>query len=95
MKYYLNVETENSIPMEFDSFDEMAKHLKKYDEECGTVTITVKPPCYSAILYKENFIDVIDEQMFPNKNEAIVFATLYDFDEVMDNNTGEVVWTRV
>ena len=49
---------------------------------------------YTAFIYEDNGYLLEDESMYDNKQEAIEFAKARNWDEVVNDNTGEIVWRR-
>ena len=50
---------------------------------------------YTAFVYdNEDYECILDESMYDNAEEAITFAKLRNWDEVVNDITGEVVWCR-
>ena len=47
---------------------------------------------YTTFLYGNDDDDILDENMFNNKQDAIRYAENNEYDEVINDITGEVVW---
>lgn len=105
MKFYIN--TENGSGQKFASKEEFIKEIGLMIDDCvangGTVfeiSIDADASCfyndedgsYTAFAYDGAVI--VDEAMYDNKSEAIEFAKLHKWDEVVNDITGEVVWKR-
>ena len=59
--------------------------------------ITVENKCnesYTAFAYEEDGIIAADLSTYDDKEEAIEFAKFHNWDEVVNDLTGEVVWRR-
>lgn len=51
-------------------------------------------PSYTAFIYENDGITTHDMSQYNNKEEAIQFAKTRKWDEVVDDNTGEIVWHK-
>lgn len=49
---------------------------------------------YTAFAYEEDGITTEDLATYDNKEDAISFAESHNWDEVVDDNSGEVIWRR-
>ena len=49
---------------------------------------------YTAFAYEEDGITTEDLATYDNKEDAINFAKAHNWDEVVDDNSGEVIWRR-
>lgn len=49
---------------------------------------------YTAFVYEDDGGYIVDESTYDNKQEAIDFAESRNWDEVINDNTGEVVWHK-
>lgn len=49
---------------------------------------------YTAFVYEEDGITAHDFTVFKSKEEAINFAKPCNWDEVVDDNSGEIVWQK-
>ena len=50
---------------------------------------------YTAFLYERDGVTAKDLVTYDNQEEAIIFAMSYDWDEVVNDDSGEVVWARM
>lgn len=50
---------------------------------------------FTAFVYEEGGIITADLSTYDSKEEAIEFAKYRNWDEVVNDNTGEVVWRRL
>lgn len=104
MKFYIN--TENGSGQKFASKEDFLKEMSLMIDDCiangGTVfeiSVAADASCfyndedgsYTAFIYDGC---VVDETMYDNKTEAIEFAKSRNWDEVVNDVTGEVVWRR-
>lgn len=105
MKFYIN--TENGSGQKFASKEDFLKEMSLMIDDCiangGTVfeiSVAADASCfyndedgsYTAFIY--DGCVVVDEAMYDNKTEAIEFAKSRNWDEVVNDVTGEVVWKR-
>lgn len=49
---------------------------------------------YTVIVYEKDCLVIADQAHYDNKEEAISFAKIRDWDEVVDNNSSEIVWRK-
>lgn len=49
---------------------------------------------YTAFVYEDDGITTSDLATYDDKDEAIDFAKLHNWDEVVDDSTGKIVWRR-
>lgn len=49
---------------------------------------------YTAYAYEDNDTNIADSADYDDKNEAIKFAKFRNWDEVVDNKTSEIIWSR-
>ena len=49
---------------------------------------------YTAFAYEEDGITAADLSTYDNQAEAIAFAKRRNWDEVVNDKTGEIVWRR-
>lgn len=105
MKFYIN--TENGSGQKFSSKEDFLKEMSMMIDDCiangGTVfevSVDADASCfyndedgsYIALAYDGGV--VADEAMYDNKTEAIEFAKSRNWDEVVNDVTGEVIWKR-
>lgn len=105
MKFYIN--TENGSGQKFSSKEDFLKEMSLMIDDCiangGTVfeiSVDADASCFcndedgSYITLAYDGGVVADEAMYDNKTEAIEFAKSHNWDEVVNDVTGEVVWKR-
>jgi hypothetical protein len=49
---------------------------------------------FTAVIYEDDGIIAADFSTYDDKDEAIKFAKYHNWDEVINDRTGEVVWRR-
>jgi hypothetical protein len=54
----------------------------------------MQEPTFTAFIYEDDGITAADLSMYDSKEEAILFAKTRNWDEVVNDATGEVVWSR-
>jgi hypothetical protein len=54
----------------------------------------MKKLTFTAFIYEDDGITAADLSMYDSKEEAILFAKTRNWDEVVNDATGEVVWSR-
>ena len=64
------------------------------DEDSPAYIELYKSDSFTAYAYEEDGIVIFDLATYDNQEEAIAFAKSHDWDEVVNDNTGEVVWRR-
>lgn len=53
-----------------------------------------KNSSYTAYVYEENRVIAADLATYESKDDAISFAKIHNWDEVIDDFTGKVIWRR-
>lgn len=54
----------------------------------------MQEPTFTAFIYEDDGIISADLSTYDSKEEAILFAKTRNWDEVVNDTTGEVVWSR-
>lgn len=54
----------------------------------------MKDITFTAFAYEDDGITAADFSIYDSKEEAIEFAKVRNWDEVVNDHTGEVVWRR-
>lgn len=105
MKFYIN--TENGSGQKFSSKEDFLKEMSLMIDDCISnggsvfeVSVDADASCFyndedgSYIALAYDGCVVVDETMYDNKTEAIEFAKSRNWDKVVNDVTGEVVWKR-
>lgn len=58
------------------------------------VNIMMNNESYTAFIYEDDGIIAADLSTYDDKREAVEFAKFHNWDEVVDDITGEVVWSK-
>lgn len=56
--------------------------------------LDMKDITFTAFIYEDDGITTADLSTYDSKEEAIEFAKARNWDEVVNDHTGEVVWRR-
>lgn len=97
-----------NVPKEL-SFEDAIKYAREHLDEVPLGTLEyvsgsdeldeencdIEDESYTAFVYEEDGTTAKDLATYDNKDEAIIFAMSYDWDEVVNDDSGEVVWTRM
>lgn len=54
----------------------------------------MQEPTFTAISYEDDEIVIAGENTYDSKEEAVLFAKTHNWDRVVNDATGEVVWWR-
>lgn len=94
VKFELTMEGEEVC---WDDLDEATQeHIAECIKECYTSgeIVTEEDESYTAFAYEDDGITTADLSTYNDENEAIEFAKSHNWDEVVNDITGEVVWRR-
>lgn len=103
--YYMNINNGAEFSIEVDNNDEILPALNRKPQyvrepdnwECfDQEEIKDEHPreSYTAFLYEEDGLTAADLSTYDNKLAAASFACEMGWDEVVDDNTGEVIWRK-
>ena len=103
--YYMNINSGAEFSIEVNNSDEILPALQRkpqyvrepnsweyFDQE--EIRDNSPRESYTAFLYEEDGITAADLSTYDNAKAAIDFANLSNWDEVVNDNTGKVVWRR-
>lgn len=103
--YYMNINSGAEFFIEVNSNDEILPALKNKPQymrepdnwECfDQEEIRDNPPeeTFTAFLYEDDGITASDLSTYDTEKEAVDFAKMRKWDEVVNDNTGKVVWRK-
>ena len=103
--YYMNINSGAEFFIEVDTNDEILPALKSKPQyvrepdnwECfDQEEIRDNPPeeTFTAFLYENDGITAADLSTYDTEKEAVDFAKMRHWDEVVNDNTGGIVWKR-
>ena len=94
VKFDLTLEGEDIL---WDSLDEATQeHIAECIKKgyCGGEIVIEEDESYTAFIYEDDGTTSADLSTYDNKEEAVNFAKSRNWDEVVNDNTGEVIWKR-
>ena len=106
MKYYIQTLNDNGSGMKYNTKEELLNEIALMIDDCisnGGTYISFDVDCdascfctesYTAFLYEDDGIITEDLSTYDNKEDAIEFAKHRNWDEVVNDITGEVVWRK-
>lgn len=86
--------TEIEIPDGMTDEDEITDYLSDVTGFCHGGYTLVNDQTFTAFIYEEDGVVSADLSTYDSKEEAIQFAKARNWDEVVNDYTGEVVWKR-
>ena len=103
--YFMNINSGAEFSIEVNNNDEILPALRQKPQyvrepdnwECfDQEEIRDEHPreSYTAFLYEDDGITAADLSTYDSEKEAIDFAKIRHWDEVVNDNTGKVVWRR-
>ena len=94
IKFELTMEGEE---VRWDDLDEATQeHIAECIKEGYTSgeIVTEEDESYTAFIYEDDGITTADLSTYDDKEEAIEFAKHRNWDEVVNDITGEVIWSK-
>lgn len=103
--YYMNINSGAEFSIDVNNSDEILPALKSKPQyirepdnwECidsEEIKDENYSESYTAFIYEEDGITASDLSTYENIKAAIAFAREMDWDEVVNDNTGEIVWRK-
>ena len=103
--WYMNINSGDEFYIEINNSDEILPALQQKHQyvsepdnwECfDQEEIRNNPPeeTFTAFIYEDDGITAADLSTYDTEKEAVDFAKMRKWDEVVNDNTGEVVWRK-
>lgn len=85
---------EIDIPDGMEDEEEISDYITDVTGFCHKGYVLVDNETFTAFVYEDNGIIAADLSIYDSKEKAVAFAKARNWDEVVNDVTGEVVWKR-